>query len=92
MREEQILETIKSNADRIADFVGVRVVRVEYVKESGRRILRILIDKEGGIGTSDCEAVSRALSKKLDEMDIIKEHYFLEVSSPGIDESLSSGG
>jgi ribosome maturation factor RimP len=89
MKEEQIVEKIKTNADRIADFVGVRVVRVEYVKESGRRVLRIFIDKEGGVTTSDCAATSRALSKKLDELDIIEEHYFLEVASPGIEENLS---
>ena len=80
----EIIDKIRVTAARIADSTGVEVVRVEYVKESGHNILRVIIDKEGGVGTQDCESISRALSKKLDELDIIKEHYFLEVSSPGI--------
>lgn len=41
-----------------------------------------------GIGTDDCEKVSRYLSAKLDELDPIKQNYYLEVSSPGIDRAL----
>jgi ribosome maturation factor RimP len=58
---------------------------VEYVKEGPFKYLRIYIDKPGGITIDDCSEVSRALSKILDEKDLIKEQYFLEVSSPGVE-------
>ena len=45
-------------------------------------------DKEGGISLSDCEVVSRELSEILDKKDPIKDNYFLEVSSPGLDRPL----
>lgn len=62
---------------------GYELYDVTFAKESGSRFLRVTVDKEGGVGLQDCEKVSRFLSKKLDEMDPIKENYFLEVSSPG---------
>jgi len=61
---------------------------VEFKKEGANWILRIYIDKEGGIAVEDCEAVSKELSKKLDELDPIQQSYFLEVSSPGLDRAL----
>ena len=61
---------------------------VEYVKEAGTWFLRVYIDKEGGVDITDCEAVSRALSDKLDEADPIEGSYTLEISSAGIDRVL----
>ncbi len=60
------------------------LVDVEFVKEAGTWYLRAYIDKPGGITIDDCELVSRALSKLLDEEDFIEETYILEVSSPGL--------
>lgn len=60
------------------------LVDVEYVKEGSDMYLRAYIDKEGGININDCEKVSRALDKLLDEEDFIKDAYILEVSSPGL--------
>ena len=75
----------------VAEITGPRnfeIVDVEYVKEAGEYYLRIFLDKEGGISLTDCEEVSRALSEVLDAKDPIKENYFLEVSSPGLDRPL----
>ena len=47
--------------------------------------MRIFIDNENGIDLNDCEKVSNAINEMLDESDIIKEQYYLEVSSPGIE-------
>ncbi len=77
------LAKIKDAAGRIASFCGVRLDDVEFVVELGHNILRLTIDNENGVSTSDCESVSRAFSKKMDELDLITEHYFLEVTSPG---------
>ena len=54
------------------------------VKEGSNWYLRAYIDKPGGIGVNDCEAVSRRLSDILDEKDYIEDSYILEVSSPGL--------
>lgn len=72
----------------ITDEKGYETVDVEYVKEAGQFYLRVVVDKEGGISLNECEEVSRELSPKLDENDFIKENYYLEVSSPGIDRAL----
>ncbi|OPJ57130.1 ribosome maturation factor RimP [Alkalithermobacter paradoxus] len=67
---------------------GFELVDVEYVLEAGHRYLRIYIDKEGGISLKDCQTISNAITEKLDDIDPIKENYFLEVSSPGLDRPL----
>lgn len=62
---------------------------VRYVKEGAQWFLRIFIDKEDGVvDINDCENVSRAIDKPLDELDPITDNYILEVSSPGIEREL----
>ena len=63
---------------------GVEIYDVEYVKEGSDYYLRAYIDKEGGVTIDDCENVSRRFSDVLDEADLIKDAYILEVSSPGL--------
>ena len=72
----------------IAEAFNVRIYDVEYVKEGSDMYLRAYIDKDGGVNIQDCENVSRALSDKLDEADIISDAYILEVSSPGLGRQL----
>jgi ribosome maturation factor RimP len=64
------------------------LVDVEYLKEGSNWYLRVFIDKEGGITIDDCQLVSEEISDELDKADPIKQSYFLEVSSPGIDRPL----
>lgn len=62
---------------------------VRYVKEGAQWFLRIFIDKEDGlVDINDCENVSRAIDKPLDELDPITDNYILEVSSPGVEREL----
>ncbi len=75
-------------AQPLAEQAGCTLWDVEYVKEAGSWFLRIYIDKEGGVSIEDCEAVSRPLSDKLDELDPIEGSYTLEVSSAGADRAL----
>jgi len=77
------LAKIKEAAEKIANFYEVKLESLEFVNEGGHNILRLTIDCQEGVSTSDCETVSRAFSKKMDELDIIETHYFLEVTSPG---------
>ncbi|MDX5658526.1 ribosome maturation factor RimP [Clostridioides difficile] len=80
--------TIEEIVTKITDEHGFEMVDVEYVKEAGEYYLRVYIDKEEGISLHECELVSRDLRPILDEKDPIKENYFLEVSSPGLDRAL----
>lgn len=86
--KKSIETTIEEMVAKITDPRGFEIVDVEYVKEAGEYYLRIFLDKEGGISLNDCEAVSRELSEVLDVKDPIKDNYFLEVSSPGLDRPL----
>ena len=73
----------------VAEALGYTVWNVEYVKEGADYILRIEIDSENGIGIEDCERMSRAIDPILDEEDPIEDSYSLEVSSPGVERTLS---
>lgn len=79
-------------AEPIAKENGCYIYDIEYVKEGSVRFLRIFADRDGGISLDECEAISRALSTVLDKKDPIKENYFLEVSSPGIERKLKTPG
>ena len=68
--------------------IGYELYDVEYVKEGKNYYLRIIIDKPEGIDLKDCEIVNNAISDILDDANYIKEQYFLEVSSPGIERIL----
>jgi len=80
---------IRMLANEIAEFSGMELVHLEMRRESGGLILRLFIDKEGGITLDDCAHVSRQLSARLDAEDPIDGRYTLEVSSPGLDRPLS---
>jgi ribosome maturation factor RimP len=68
--------------------IGYELYDVEYAKEGKNYFLRIFIDSPNGIDLNDCEKVSNEINEILDEADYIKEQYFLEVSSPGIERIL----
>ena len=68
--------------------IGYELYDVEYAKEGKNYFLRIFIDSPNGIDLNDCEKVSNEINEILDEADYIKEQYFLEVSSQGIERIL----
>jgi ribosome maturation factor RimP len=72
----------------IIENLGYDLYDVIFEKEGKDYYLRIFIDKKDGINIQDCEKVNDAINDILDEEDLIKEQYFLEVSSPGIERSL----
>lgn len=67
---------------------GAQVVEVRLLGRGRKSLLRVTIDKEGGVTLADCEAVSRDLEAMLDVEDLIQGSYSLEVSSPGLDRPL----
>lgn len=82
--EEKVEKLVKEPIEKI----GYKLYDVEYSKEGKDYFLRIFIDKDNGIDLNDCEKVNDAISNILDGANYIKEQYFLEVSSPGIERIL----
>lgn len=72
----------------VVELDGVELVYVEYRPEGSPSVLRIYIDKPGGVSLQDCERVSKQASALLDEENLILRRYVLEVSSPGIERPL----
>lgn len=83
-----IEEKVESLVETTINNLGYELYDVEYAKEGKEYFLRIFIDKPEGIDLNDCEKVNNSINDLLDEADYIKEQYFLEVSSPGIERIL----
>jgi ribosome maturation factor RimP len=83
-------DKIRGLAVETAGELGVELVDVGLFKRGRRHLLRITIDREGGITLDDCEAISRRLEALLDVEDPIPGPYVLEVTSPGLDRPLKS--
>lgn len=88
MARKSIEETVMELAQPITEKYEFELVDVEFIKEGANWYLRIYIDKPGGITIDDCKVVSEDISEELDKIDIIKQSYFLEVSSPGLERPL----
>lgn len=72
----------------ILEEMGIELVDVEYLSEGGRWILRIYVDREGGITLDDCVRVSREIEDVIEVRDFFRNSYVLEVSSPGLNRPL----
>ena len=83
-----IEEKIENLTLKTINDLGYELYDVEYVKEGKDFFLRIYIDSEKGIDLDVCEKVSNSITEILDKEDYIKEQYFLEVSSPGVERVL----
>ena len=84
----KITQIVQELAEPVVQAQGCSLWDVEYVREGSDYILRVIIDKEGGVDVSDCEAVSHALDPILDEKDPIPDSYQFEVSSAGLERAL----
>jgi ribosome maturation factor RimP len=69
---------------------GLELVEMQFRREQNGWVLRLIIDKQGGVGLDDCATASREISQLLDIEDFIDQAYKLEVSSPGLDRPLKS--
>ena len=83
-----IEEKIESLTSDIIKNLGYELYDVEYIKEGKDYFLRLYIESEKGIDLNDCEKVSNQITEVLDKEDPIKEQYFLEVSSTGVEKIL----
>ncbi|MFN3598410.1 MAG: ribosome maturation factor RimP [Aquificaceae bacterium] len=88
LQEKLIVEKVKELVEPVIKNMGYRLFDVEFRSERGW-VLRIILDKDGGITIGDCEEVSKRVSALLDVEDIIPVSYLLEVSSPGLTRELT---
>lgn len=79
-----VVSETESIARPIAEELGLKLWDIEFKKEGPDYVLRLYIDKDGGVGIDDCEAMSRRIDPVLDEKDFIDCSYLLEVSSAGL--------
>ena len=80
---------VSALAQPIAEQLGLRIWDVTFGKEGAAFYLRIILDKDGGVGIEDCERFHRAINDPLDELDPIEQSYTLEVCSPGVERPLT---
>lgn len=76
---------VEEEIERIVSSEGLELVHVEYKKQGRGWLLRVDIDKDGGVTLEHCELVSHQLSAFLDVEDVVPGEYELQVSSPGLD-------
>jgi ribosome maturation factor RimP len=81
---EPLLQEIYQAIEPIVQSQGLELVDVEYKRETQGWVLRIYLDREGGISVEACAEASRELSTILEVRDLIPNRYVLEVSSPGL--------
>lgn len=83
------LVEIETIAERVASGEGLTLIDVELKGGSSNPLLRVYIDKPGGVSHADCALVSEQMSAILDVEDFFPGSYLLEVSSPGLDRKLA---
>lgn len=82
------LRQIEKDLEALLATDAMELVDMHYRNEGGRWVLRLFIDKAGGVNLDDCQAVSDKVGAFLDASDVMTHHYTLEVSSPGVDRVL----
>lgn len=90
VEKQPIAARMNAIAESVAELHGVELVHAEILGSKRDSIVRVYIDKEGGVGIEDCSRFSGAMEEMLDAEDIIPWAYVLEISSPGIERQLYS--
>jgi ribosome maturation factor RimP len=90
MVPKEIVERVRVIADPVLLNEGMELVEVNYRRETRGWVLRLTIDKQGGVTLDDCSRISQQVGRELDVEDFISAPYALEVSSPGLNRPLRS--
>jgi ribosome maturation factor RimP len=85
-----IVDRVRAIADPILSNEGMELVEIEYRREARGWVLRLFIDKEGGVTVDDCSRISQEVGRGLDVDDFILVPYALEISSPGLTRPLKN--
>jgi ribosome maturation factor RimP len=88
LKTQSIAKQVGNLVEPILEQMGYELVDVEYVSSFGRWVLRLFVDKEGGVTIGDCARITEELGDLLDVKEFIRHEYNLEVSSPGLDRPL----
>ncbi len=86
--QDSVVDQVRRLLEPVLERDGFELVEVEWVRGGGRWVLRLYVDKQGGTGIEDCQAVSTLVDPILDVADFIEPAYDLEVSSPGLERPL----
>jgi ribosome maturation factor RimP len=86
----EVADQIHQSIQGLVEDAGCELVYVQYLPEKLGALVRIYIDKEGGVDLGDCQRVSRKAGVLLDVEDLVAHRYTLEVSSPGLERPLFS--
>lgn len=89
-KEEGVAERVSALVLPVIKEAGMELVDLEYRKEGTGWVLRLFIDKEGGVTLDDCTDISKEVDAILDVEDIVPHEYNLEVSSPGLNRPLKT--
>jgi ribosome maturation factor RimP len=84
-----LVDLVRAHAEPLAIRADLDLVEVQVRGEGPRRVVKVIVDRKGGVDVERCTAVSRQLSDRLDDVDELEAGYVLEVTSPGIDHPLS---
>lgn len=87
-KTKRIVNEVSHLVEPLLHEIGFEMVDIEFQFERGRWILRVFIDKEGGVTVDDCADVSRELGDLIEAENIIDYSYVLEISSPGLNRPL----
>ena len=84
MVPQEIIDRVRQLTDPLLENQGLELVEVEFRREARGWVLRLYVDKEGGVTLEDCAQISQEIGRNLDVEDFILSPYVLEVSSPGL--------
>jgi ribosome maturation factor RimP len=86
--EDDLRQLLHELVEPVAAGEGVDLVDVAVRGTGGRQLVKVIVDRKGGVDLATCQRISQTLSARLDEADPIPGRYALEVTSPGIDHPL----
>jgi len=86
---KRIVNEVSLLVEPLLSEFGMEMVDVEFQFERGKWILRVFIDKQGGVTIDDCASISRELGDLIEAENIINLAYALEISSPGLNRPLT---
>lgn len=86
----EITERVRQVAEGYLKERDIEIVDIIYRREQQGMVLRLLIDKPGGVTIDECEELNNFLSVELDRIDLIQDRYVLEISSPGLDRPIKT--
>jgi ribosome maturation factor RimP len=90
MMTKLIVDRVRAIAGPVLSNEGIELVEIEYRREARGWVLRLFIDKEGGVTVDDCSRISQEVGRYLDVEDFILVAYTLEISSPGLTRPLKN--